>query len=65
MEIGECSKNADGRQASDSKVITPLVLKEDSKQESCASASQAGCGKRNQQRGNEIPPQVSYHNQKH
>ncbi|KAH9297941.1 hypothetical protein KI387_029623, partial [Taxus chinensis] len=26
MEIGECSKNADGRQASESKVITPLVL---------------------------------------
>ncbi|KAH9299358.1 hypothetical protein KI387_031040, partial [Taxus chinensis] len=50
MEIGECSKNADGRQASESKVITPLVLQEDSEQESCASSSQAGCGKRNQRR---------------
>ncbi|KAH9319678.1 hypothetical protein KI387_021447, partial [Taxus chinensis] len=43
MEIGECSKNADGRQASESKVITPLVLQEDYEQENCASSSQAGC----------------------
>ncbi|KAH9304965.1 hypothetical protein KI387_009369, partial [Taxus chinensis] len=43
MEIEECSKNANGRQASESKVFTPLVLREDSEQESCASSSQARC----------------------
>ncbi|KAH9330623.1 hypothetical protein KI387_002731, partial [Taxus chinensis] len=43
MDIGECSKKVDGREASESKENTPLVLQEDYEQENCALSSQAGC----------------------
>ncbi|KAH9314353.1 hypothetical protein KI387_022980 [Taxus chinensis] len=51
MDIGDCSKNADGRQASESKENTPLVLQKYSEKETCASSSQEGCGKKNHRRG--------------